>query len=401
MGLRRWWRRLCVFIKSYTGETMAVIGLDATYLTIFGKGVSRYQHNLIKGLYKIDKRNCYYIFLNNANIIPELPKQDNFHYVNIRIPKRIIWDQFQIPFIIKKYKLDIYHSLIETLPILGRAKFVLGVIEIPDYRIKLLRQSIHDSLYARLSSAYNKLFFFPSLKKADIIIVNSNSTRVDLIQKYSVKENKIRLSYFAADEEFYAQNDERNLQNVRNKYSAETGYILHISTSDPRENTPVVIQAFKAALPYLNVPKKLVICGDAKAEECGLQKFIEELNLENNVIFTGHKVGKDLVELYQAADLFIEVSLYEGFGLQVVEAMACGIPVIVSNTTSLPEVSGSAGILIDPIDIDGLSSAMVRVLTDSSLESQMRKMSLERAKFFSWDRAAKEVLSVYEELIGA
>lgn len=378
---------------------MAVIGLDATYLSVKGKGVSRYQHNLIKGLSKIDKKNFYYIFLNKRNILPELPKQDNFNYCLTYIPKRIIWDQFQIPFIIKKYKLDIYHSLIETLPIFAKTRFILGVIELPDYRMKLIRHSIYDSLYSRLSYGYNKLFFYYSLKKAHIIMVNSNSTKLDLIHRYNVDENKIRLSYFAADEMFYPARDEEYLFNIKKHYGAETGYILHISTSDPRENTPLVIHAYQRAFHKLKLPKKLIICGDAKPEKTGLNKLIKDLNLEDRIIFTGHKVGKDLVQLYQAADMFIEPSLYEGFGLQVVEAMACGTPVIVSNVFSLPEVIADAGILVSPTDIEGLSSAIVQVATDSVLQDRMRKISLERAKFFCWDRAAKEVLAVYEEII--
>lgn len=378
---------------------MAIIGLDATSLSVYGKGVSRYQHNLIKSLSKIDKKNCYYIFLNKRNILPELPKQDNFNYLKLYMPKRIIWDQFQLPFIIKKYKLDIYHSLTETLPVLGRAKFILSVIEIPDYRIKLMRQSIYDSLYSRLSHQFNKFFFYHSLKKANVIIANSNSTKKDLIQRYNVNENKIQVSYFAADEEFYAQNDKQNLQNIRKKYYAEAGYILHISTSDPRENTPVVIQAFAKALRKLKLPKKLIICGDAKAQETGLNKLIRELDLEDRVIFTGHLIGKELVQLYQAADLFIEISFYEGFGLQVVEAMSCGIPVIVSNVTSLPEVLGDAGILVGPTDIDNLSSAIVLLLTDSELHRTLSQESLKRARFFSWDRSAQGTLNIYYEVI--
>ena len=116
---------------------MAIIGLDATYLSSSGKGVSRHQHNLIKSLSKLDRKNCYFVFLNKKNILPDLPKQDNFHYLKACIPNRIIWDQFQLPLIINKYKLDIYHSLNDTLPVAAKVKFVLSVVEIPDYRIAL------------------------------------------------------------------------------------------------------------------------------------------------------------------------------------------------------------------------------------------------------------------------
>lgn len=378
---------------------MVTIGLDANSLSVYGKGVSRYQHNLIKGLSKIDRKNRYYIFLNKRNILPELPRQGNFNYIKVYMPKRIIWDQFQLPIIIRKYKLDIYHSSIDTLPLLGKTRFILGVIEIPDYRIELMQQSGYDSLYAKLSYRYNSFFFPPSLKKARVIITSSKSTKADLIQRYNIAEERIKVSYWAADAQFCAAFDEKDLFNTRKKYNAQTGYILHISTSDPRENTPAVIRAYQKAQDKLKLPKKLIICGNAKPEETGLNKLIKELNLENEIIFTGHKIGDELVQLYQAADLFIEVSSYEGFGLEVIEAMACGIPVIASNATSLPEVIGDAGILVRPNNIDDLSSAIVQVLTKPLLKNEMCKKSLERAKFFSWDKTAQETLAIYEELI--
>jgi glycosyltransferase involved in cell wall biosynthesis len=378
---------------------MAVIGLDATYLSIYGKGVSRYQYNLIKSLSKLDKKNCYYVFLNKENILPELPKQDNFNYIRIYIPKRIIWDQFQLPVITKKYNLDIYHSALDTLPIFSKTNFVLFLFEIPDYRIGILSHSGRISLYSYLSYGYNKSFFRWSLRKAKVIIASSYSTKTDLIQKYGIAEKNIRVSYPAADEQFCAANDEKDLLNTRKKYNAEAGYILHISSSDPRDNTPTVISAYKKALSELKFPKKLIIGGNVDPKNAGLEKLITELNLKNSIIFTGRLSEKELVALYQAADIYMDPSLYEGFGLQVVEAMACGIPVITSNVTALPEVVGDAGILVSPNDIEGLASALVRVLTDSGLRDSMCQKSLGRAKFFSWDRVAKENLDVYNELL--
>lgn len=378
---------------------MAIIGLDATYLSIYGKGVSRYQYNLIKALAKIDKRNCYYVFLNSKNILPELPQQENFCYIRIQILKRIIWDQFQLPIIVRKYKLDIYHSILDTLPVASKGKFVLFLFEIPDYRIELARQSGCSSLYARLSYGYNKFLFLPSLRKAKVIIASSNSTKKDLIERYKVNEKKIRTLYPAPDECFRTANDEKDLFNTRKKYNAEAGYILHISSSDPRDNTLAVIRAYQKAQCDLKIPQKLIIFGNVNFEGLGLEKLIAESNLKKSIIFTGRLSEEELVVLYQAADLFIEPSLFEGFGFQVVEAMACGIPVITSNTTSLPEIVGDAGILVDPIDIDGLASAMVRLLTDSEFQKLMRQKSLERAKFFSWERTARETLDIYDELL--
>jgi glycosyltransferase involved in cell wall biosynthesis len=276
---------------------------------------------------------------------------------------------------------------------------VLSVIEIPDYRIQFAQQRGFNFLYTGLSHRYNRFFFSPSLRKAEVIIAGSNSTKIDLIQKYGVDEKKIRVVYQGPDEQFCVAKDEKDLVNTRNKYNAQTGYFLHISSSDPRDNTQAVIRALQRVKPELRIPKKLIIGGDMDSEKLGFKKLIRELNLENSIIFTGRLSEEELLALYQAADLFIDPSLYEGFGLQVVEAMACGIPVITSNLTSLPEIVGDAAILVNPTDIDSLTSAMVRVLTDSRLQNSMRQKSLERAKLFSWDKAARETLAIYEELL--
>lgn len=377
---------------------MANIGLDATYLSNSGKGVSRHQHNLIKSLAKIDKKNCYFIFLNKKNTLPDLPRQDNFHYKKAWMPKRIIWDQVQVPLAIMKYKLDIYHSLLDILPVIAKSKFVLSVVEIPDYRIELARKDGHNSLYTSLSHGYNMLFFRPSLKKAKFIITCSNSTKVDLMRRYNVDGKKIRVLYHAPDEQFCPSTVEEDLCNTRKKYNAKNGYILHISSSDLRDNTPVVIRAYQQVWRESKISQKLIIAGDVCPERMGLNKLILELGLSGNIIFTGRLSDNELVALYQAADLFIDPSLYEGFGLQVVEAMSCGAPVITSNVTSLPEVAGDAGILVNPTDINGLTSAIARVLTDAELQKSMRQKSLARARFFSWDRSARGTLDIYEEL---
>jgi len=378
---------------------MAFIGLDAAYLSVYGKGASRYQYNLIRCLARLDKKNSYYVFLNKKNILPELPKQENFHYVKIYIPKRIIWDQFQLPAVIRKYKLDIYHSISDVLPVIGDIKFVLFLFEIPDYRIELLHRNRYNSLYASLSQRYNKLFFPPSLKKAKVIITSSNSTKIDLMQRYNVDKNKIQTVYPAPCERFCAASDEKDLLNTRKKYNAKTGYILQISSSDLRDNTSTLIRAYQRARYESKITQKLIIGGNANPEKMGFEELIRELNLENSIIFTGRLSEKELIALYQAADLYIDTSLYEGFGFQVIEAMSCGIPVITSNVTSLPEVVGNAGILVEPIDITGLASAMAEVLTDSELQKSMRKKSQERARFFSWDKVARETLDIYNKLL--
>ena len=381
---------------------MAAIGIDATSLSVTGKGVSRYQHNLIQALAALDKRNNYYVFLNKKNIIPELPRQGNFHYVGLGLLNRIIWDQFQLPRILKEYKLDIYHTTSDSLPILAKTRIALFIFEIPDYRIDLLSRAGRNSLYSKISYKYNEILFPYILRKAAVIMASSQSTKTDLIKKYAVEGNKIQVLYPGVSACFHAPGDDMALRDIRLKYNADSGYILHISSTDPRDNTAVVISAFGRARQESEILQKLIIAGNVDPEGSGFKKLIAELNLEDRVLFTGYFAENqtgELAALYQAADLYVDPSLYEGFGFQVAEALACGVPVIASNVTSLPEIVSTAGILVDPNDIKGLADAIIRVLADPSFLQAMRRKSLERARTFSWDITARETLNIYNELL--
>lgn len=383
---------------------MAVIGLDATSISVTGKGVSRYQHNLIKALAALDGRNSYYVFLDKKNILPDLPRQSNFNYIRIRLLNHIIWDQFQLPGILRKYNPDIYHTTSDTLPVLGKTKTVLYIFEIPDYRMNLMSACAGNSLYSRISYGYNKAFFPHSLSKASAIMTSSQSTKIDLVKEYAVKENKVEVLYPGISECFRAPGDDAAQRDTRRKYNAASGYILHISSADPRDNTVTAIRAFGKACRESEIPQKLIIAGNVDPEVSGLEKLILELNLKDRILFAGYFSESRTMEfaaLYQAADLYVDPSLYEGFGFQVAEALACGVPVIASNVTSLPEIIADAGITVDPMDVDGLTGAITRTLTDAGLRQSMRQMALERAKCFSWERTAIQTLKIYSRLLSS
>lgn len=383
---------------------MAVIGIDATSISVSGKGVSRYQHNLIKAMAALDRKNCYYVFLDKRNILPDLPRQGNFTYILIRLFNHIIWDQFQLPGFLRKYKPDIYHTTSDTLPVLEKAKTALFIFEIPDYRIDLMSAGADNSLYSRISYGYNKILFPHSLRKASVIMAGSQSTKTDLIKKYSAQENKIEVLYPGISECFRAPADETALKDTRRRYNAAGGYVLHISSSDPRDNTPTVIRAFRKACQDPGISQKLIIAGHIDRRACGIERLIAESGLKDRIIFSGYfpesRTG-ELAALYQAADLYVDPSLYEGFGFQVAEAMACGVPVIASNVTSLPEIIADAGIMVGPTDVNGLAGAIIRTLKDAGLRQTMRQKGMEQAKSFNWGRTASQTLEVYNKLLSS
>ena len=243
---------------------------------------------------------------------------------------------------------------------------------------------------------FYKLFYPRTLRTADKIIADSNSTKRDLINYFNVPEEKIRVILLAADEKFKALNNEK-INEVKQKYNLKYPFILYVGGLAFHKNIPTLIKAFYK-IKKDEKKQKLVIAGGKGWKYKEIFETIDKLNLQNDVIFTGYVLDVDLPALYNAADLFVYPSLYEGFGLPPLESMACGTPVITSNTSSLPEVVGDAGIMIDPHDVDGLADAMHKVLSNEGLRDDMIKRGLERAKMFSWERCARETLEVYEEV---
>lgn len=240
-------------------------------------------------------------------------------------------------------------------------------------------------------------FLLPrTLKNADKIITVSEHTKNDLIKYFHISGEKIKVIHNGVSQKFKPLNDTQ-ISEVKNKYNLDFPFILYVGTLEPRKNIPALIQAFKL-LDKQNLPHKLVIAGKKGWKYREIFEMIEELNLSEDVVFTGYVPDNDLPALYNASDLFVYPSIYEGFGLPPLEAMACGTPVITSDTSSLPEVVGNAGITIDPKDVNLLSTMMYEVLTNDSLKQEMINKGLNRAKLFSWELCAVETLKLYEEL---
>ena len=376
---------------------MAKIAIDATSLSRRGKGVSRYQLNLIRYLTKYDKKNEYLVFLKSKNGIPELPDAPNYTYIKVLPFNTTILEQYHMPQWFRKYDIDLLHTTTDRLPLLGNGKTVVYLFEIPDYRIRLSK--LQAGLYKKTTDVWTNCIFCHSMRKASFIMVSSRSTERDLREHYNIDKDKIRVVYPAPEEIFTPPESREEIQRIRQRYGVEEGYLLHISSPDPRDNTETVLRAYSQVLQSSNLKQKLVIGGSIEPVKERLKCEINRLDRANRVVFTGYKSGKQLVSLYRGAEVYVDASLYEGFGFQVVEAMACGVPVITSNVTSLPEVVGDAAVLVDPKDAEGLASAMVRVLTDTGLRELMRHKSLERARFFSWDKTARETLKIYNEVL--
>ncbi len=235
--------------------------------------------------------------------------------------------------------------------------------------------------------------------RPDHIITDSENTKIDLINHLRIPEDKIKVIYLAPDKHFKLIKNKDNLKReLKIKYKIESPFILFVGTVELRKNIPLLINSFYKLL-NKGIKIKLVLIGIHGYGFNEILNIIKKLGISKDVLLLGYVPTEDLIKFYNAADLFVFPSLYEGFGLPPLEAMACGCPVITSNTSSLPEVVGDAGIMVDPYNSTDLTDKMYRILTNESLRNDLSNKSLNQAKKFSWKKTAKETWKIYEKVL--
>lgn len=235
-------------------------------------------------------------------------------------------------------------------------------------------------------------------RRASLIIAPSESTKREIVKYLGTPAEKITVIYEAARERM-APLALSACQRVLEKHQIKRPYILYVGTIEPRKNLLTLIRAYDEVLKTSQHRPQLVLCGGRGWLDSEIFNYVEELRIQELVRFTGYVDDQDLPAIYSAAGVFVYPSLYEGFGLPPLEAMACGTPVVVSNSSSLPEVVGAAGLTHDPYDYQALAESIVKLFNDAAMHSQYRNRGLEQASRFSWERAAQETQSVYDELL--
>lgn len=298
---------------------------------------------------------------------------------------------------IKNLDLDVFHlpfhwySLISPFFLNSKVKKVITIHDI----IPILLQK-------ELNLPHVLKLWGPSLKliknRVDCIICDSEHTKIDCMNYLNIPEEKFKVIYLAAQENFKVIDDKSSIKSdLKHKYNIQDPFILYVGIVELRKNIPLLIKSF-AKVKKKGIPHKLVFVGAKSQDLAVFYKLLDKLKLRNDAIFTGYVADEDMVKFYNLADIFILPSLYEGFGLPVIEAMACGCPVIASNSSSLPEVVGNAGVLIDPNDYRPWVDPIYEILTNDGFKQKLIKKGLKRSKTFSWEKTSKETWQVYEDV---
>lgn len=358
------------------------IGFDARMID--HPGIGRYIKCLLEKLVSNDKGDLFVLF-GDPEKLKELASSGNVRIVEWTAPIYSIKEQTNLPY--AKESLDVLHVPHFNVPLLYRGKMV---VTIHDLIYLLLPQAV-NSFAARL---YARFMVSAAIRKASRVIAVSAHTKKDLVKIFGKrKEEKISVVYEASDGYMEKVEDEAELETIRKKYDLSDKYILYVGSVKPHKNIVTLIEAF-SRLRRFDIPHQLVIAGRWDSKEDDLKKAIDA---NNRIKYIGEVPHEDLPGLYSAATVLVQISLYEGFGLTVLEAMKCGTPVIISANSSLPEVAGHAAMLVSPLNIGQIRDTLYNVLVNKGLREGMINLGYQREGNFSWLKTAAETRQIYRQ----
>ena len=361
---------------------MTRICLTKSIYTNIPCGIATYAENLLSNLEKIDRETEYYTTFGNDRkqkvLIPHIDK----------LPYKNIWHVMYSGYHLSKYKFDIVHEVgnFNQITFLKSKK----VLTIHDIVPKMIKG------YGTLQVDFN-LLLPECIRKTDIIIADSEYTKRDIIRRYGTDEDKIRVVPLAASMKFRRSGDDRYFAEVKAKYSLPDGFILYVGGVDRRKNLITLIDAYEKAR-QKGCKEKLVMVGIKFGRKI-LEREVRVRGLQKEVILIDFVGDDELVAIYNAGKLFVYPSLYEGFGLPILEAMACGVPVLCSGDTSLPEVGGDAAEYFNPNNTDEMAVKINELLNSETTLKRLQKMGMQRAGEFSWGKTARMTKEIYDELL--
>ncbi|NWJ50727.1 MAG: glycosyltransferase family 4 protein [Bacteroidetes bacterium] len=354
---------------------------------------------LIRNLQTIDKENEYYIFIKPDKDNICLQETDNFHIIEIDGGSYPIWEQIYLPKAAKKYGCQLLHCTSNTAPIFCDIPLIITLHDIIYLESwSLFRKGF--SMYQRFGNLYRRLLVPPALKNSKKIITVSNFEKERIRNFFGWPDNgHIVAIYNGVNDYFKPIYDDNVLSKVKKQYNLPDNFFFFLGNTDPKKNTIGVLKAYSYFVKKHGTTHKLVMLDYEKTALSDLLNEIRAPELIENIYLTGYVANTDLPAIYNQCDLFLYPSLRESFGIPMLEAMACGVPVITSNTSSMPEVSGDAAYLIDPYNYNDILSAMEDLLSNEKLRLKLREAGFKQAAKFSWNKMSVEILNLYREIL--
>jgi glycosyltransferase involved in cell wall biosynthesis len=379
------------------------IAIDGRTIVRQRTGIGVYAERLVRSLLTIDRKNAYTLFMAQDDPSLQAPNLTKVLLPgSTTIGPNRIWENLVLPRFLSRHAVDIYFSPGYLLPFVYRSRLARG-----SKRGPLLVVTIHDLVsyhypetFTRKMRVWQKLFVRNAVRVADCVLTISEATKRDLHHFYQIPDDIVKVGYLTVDKRFQPTTDSALLERVQTAYELPAKFILYVGTLEPRKNVGRLAAAYARLPEQLREEYGLVLAGRPGWYFEEIKREITALGLRDQIRILGYVSLSDLPTLYTLASVFAYPSLYEGFGIPPLEAMACGTPVICSRSSSLPEVIGDAGILVDPLNVDEISTQLQRLLQDENLRSILSGAGMRRAQLFDADVKAAEVLQIFEGLYG-
>jgi glycosyltransferase involved in cell wall biosynthesis len=387
------------------------IGINAQLLSLSQNyrngGISRYIRYLLTAIANLSGSHEYTIFVNGQDVIDHLSDfagkvvtghsgQTKITYVAESWPEsrpisRVAWEQLKLPGLLREKRINVFHSPANVLPE-RLPHSCAGVVTLHD--LAFLR---YPHVLTRSKRVYHRTFTMHSLRRATMIIANSNSTKQDAIELAGLSANHIQMVYPCIEERFSNVILDEEIQFFRQTHGLTMGYLLYLGTLEPRKNITTLIEAYAHLRKIYGREEKLVLAGGKGWLFDSIFQKVQDLGLESAVLFPGFVSDAEQLLWYHSASVFVYPSLYEGFGMPVTEALACGIPVVTSNVSSLPEAGATLALTVDPHDSEAMARAINKALTDETLRKQCQTQAEIVRQQFSAQRMAEQTVAVYEQ----
>jgi glycosyltransferase involved in cell wall biosynthesis len=371
------------------------IGIDIRELSMSTakSGWYQYTYNLASHLLTIDGHNEY-------RLLSMFARGRGFRGDD-KIPKKFVWrvpgrvtaavcERLSLPVELLLGGLNVFHGPGEFIPRPFRCKSILTIHDLMAFR--------HPEFIDPEWLGPHTQRILTAANEADAIIAVSQFTKGEIVRLLRIPEARIRVVYNGISPAFRPMGDNEHMEKVRVKYGIRGPYLLFVGNIEPKKNLNTLILACAELWKATSYKYPLAIVGQKDWHFEAVRELVQKLHLEREVIFTGVVDGEDRPSLYSGAELFVFPSLFEGFGIPVIEAMACGTPVVASNRASIPEVADDAAVLVDPLNASRMAEAMYTVLADPSVKTRCIQRGLQRAKTFSWERTARETLKLYQDV---
>jgi len=347
----------------------------------------------IRELQKIDKVNEYFILVGSGPDHGALLETHNFHIIEIKVPSYPLWEQIGIPLAINKIKPDLLHCTSNTAPFCINTPLLLTLHDIIFLE---KRKTISKSVYQNLGWYYRKLVVPRAIRNSERIITVSDFEAKRIKDRLDLPDSKISYIYNGFGKHFHKIGDHCG---VTSKYISAKNYFFFLGNTDPKKNTENVLKAYGIYLEKSLCKAPLLI---ADLKESHIDSILMKLNLrhiKSNMVICDYIPNQDLPHIFSGALMFLYPSLRESFGIPILESMACGTPVITSNTSAMPEIAGDAALLVDPYSPESIAEGILKIETDENLRKEFINSGNERIKLFSWEKTATELLKIYKNIV--